>query len=161
MPRMASIEELIQNRLDAFRTQDLHLARTESGIRDQRAALKVQIDQLETTMAVVRQIVADTDAKQDRPPPPVQEPSVDLDGLSIADAAERVLKARGGEAGVGDLLEMLGAAGRISTKVGRHATLKKALERHPERFEKAGRGRWRLRALASHAIEPEVTYVTT
>lgn len=156
---MPTIDELIQERLTRLRSEDAHLGRTETGIRQQREALKREIEQLEITHNVVRSLT-DTVHVSDSVKATVHRATddLDLDGLTIADAAEQILKARGGEADVGELLRVLREAGRISKGAGSYGTLGKALDRHPSRFSKTGRGRWRL--VGEPEQRHEVTYVT-
>lgn len=92
-------------------------------------------------------------------PIPGEKPLVptDLGRLSIADAAEEVIRSMGGEARVMDVLPVLVKAGKLPGKPeSRYGIFVGALKRHPDRFQKSRPGTWRIKesVTSEGGIEP-------
>lgn len=139
---MPDVADLIEARITKARERDAHLQRTAEGIEVLRRQIAKEVEQLEIALSVLRDVTGDSVDAPETAAVPTDSPS--LEGLTVADATEAVLRSRGGQAETGEILRELRAAGRISSTQGSYATLKKALERHPDRFAKIGRGLWSL-----------------
>jgi hypothetical protein len=79
---------------------------------------------------------------------------------SIPEAAAQLMEQRGGEMDLGDIHEAVLQAGSLRPTQHIRTTLWKSLDRRPDLFAKAGKGRWRLRGRIGHALSESSGVIT-
>lgn len=131
-------EHMAERRVE-LQSQGERIARELQQLADHQAAISGELDQLDAAMHLI-----DLYRTQlERPPREQQTLPVPLTG-SIADASAQLMVQRGGAMDLGHLHDELTAAGKLRKTPYSRTTLWKTLNRKPDMFAKAGKGRWRL-----------------
>lgn len=148
------VTERMAERLRELTAQDERLERDQRAIAELRAAIGNEMQQLQTAIDLNAEYAAGLTSA-----PIGQVQAFPVTG-SIPDAAAQLLEQRGGEADLSDLHEALLQAGKLRPTTHSRTTLWKSLDRRPDLFAKAGRGRWRLVGRVGEPLDEEVTIVT-
>lgn len=150
-----TFEAWTRDRLQELKDDNDHISDTIRGLEEKRASNNARIAELQRARDLYREFSSGDAQPMPRDVPSTNEveqegflsPTDELTQVllksSIADGAELILRQVGGTARTLDIARVLVDAGKIKSKYAPNQVFASLL-RHPERFEKAGAGRWRL-----------------
>jgi hypothetical protein len=151
-----SIARLVERQTEELQRKRTRLTAERSAIDDQLQQVERDLNELEIAVRVYRRFsesgspgaIAQGPAEQaasGRPPSDVTSGVLErLDGVTVAEAAERGLRFLGGEADSGELRDLLINRGAIRPDQNSYGYLLKQMSRKTDRFVKIARGRWAL-----------------
>lgn len=137
-----------------LRAEDDHLEGMARGIAQKRATLAEAIQKLAEAVELYTEMMGKARTAL---APASQRQFGDLAGMTIPDACEVVMRAKGGRVRVTELRDILAGAGKLKGKPGnRYNTLVATMERFPKRFRRVGSGEWELILVdsATTAVQP-------
>jgi hypothetical protein len=131
--------EWLATRLKSLEEDEAHLTTTIRGLEERRKGLAEELGRLRAAMQVYIEFVGPGRSKPE-PAPPADYG--DLRRLTIADAAAAIMRQRGGNAAVKEMIPILQSAGKLGKNA--YNVVASTLERQPGRFRKVGPGLWGL-----------------
>lgn len=153
-----SITRLVEQQTEELQRKRTRLTAERSALDEQISAVERELADLETAVRVYRRFSENSPRVQPRPRRSEPEPSDEehaepstngtlprLEGMTVADAAEAVLRFLGGSAPTGKLRDVLINRGALRENRNAYGYLLKILREKPERFVNVERGRWALR----------------
>lgn len=150
MDEQSVYEHMVARQIE-LQSQGERIARELRQLAEHQAAISGELDQLDAAMHLID--VYRT--RLERPSREQQTLPVPLIG-SIADASAQLMEQRGGVMDLGHLHDELTSAGKLRKTPYSRTTLWKTLNRKPEMFAKAGKGRWRLVGKVGGAADGEI-----
>ncbi|MBA3688506.1 MAG: hypothetical protein H0W81_06735 [Chloroflexi bacterium] len=155
-----AISRLVEGQTEDLQRKHTRLTAERSQIDDQIAQIERELSELEIAVRVYRRfsetVVPTARPRQEPQVRPDQQvtarPSGNgtsgtldrLEGVPVAEAAERVLRFLGGEADSSKMRELLINRGGLRPDHNSYGYLLKQMRTKPDRFVKIGRGRWAL-----------------
>jgi hypothetical protein len=152
-----SITRLVEQQTEDLQRKHTRLTAERSAIDDQISTIERELEELQTAVRVYRRF-------SDRTPPArlheSEAPATPdmtatdsrtngtlgrLDGMTIAEAAEKALAFLGGSAATGELRDLLVNRGALRDNRNAYGYMLKIMREKPERFTNVERGRWALR----------------
>jgi hypothetical protein len=160
-----AITRVVERQTEELQRKRTRLTAERSAIDDQLAQVEQELSELEIAVKVYRRFSPEAVTARPRPqsPPEQEQPAARppsatngmtgtldrLDGITIADAAERVLRFLGGEADSSQMREVMVNGGALKPDHDSYGYLLKQMRTKPDRFVKIARGRWALPEVAN------------